>query len=59
MMDNLQTRYYPNTDMSATAILYQENGTFSGAEAHFAFFNVNAHFDSEKLLDFKQQVGAE
>lgn len=59
MMHNLQTRYYPNTDMSATAILYQENGTFSGAEAHFAFFNVNAHFDSEKLLDFKQQVGAE
>ena len=59
MMDNLQIRYYPNTDMSATAILYQENGNFSGAEAHFAFFKVNAHFDSEKLLDFKQQVGAE
>ena len=58
-MDNLQIRYYPNTDMSATAILYQENGNFSGAEAHFAFFKVNAHFDSEKLLDFKQQVGAE
>lgn len=42
-----------------TAILYQQDNNFNGVEAHFAFFKVNAHFDSEKLLDFKQQVGAE
>ena len=42
-----------------TAILYQQDSNFNGVEAHFAFFNVNAHFYSKKLLDFKQQVGAE
>ena len=42
-----------------TAILYQQDNNFNDVEAHFAFFTVNAHFDSEKLLDFKQQVGAE
>lgn len=42
-----------------TAILYQQDNNFNGVEAHFAFFKVNAHFNSEKLLDFKQQVGAE
>ena len=59
IMDNLITNYYPKTDLPVTAILYQQDSNFNGVEAHFAFFNVNAHFDSEKLLDFKQQVGAE
>ncbi|AME01659.1 hypothetical protein A9Z64_05970 [Moraxella osloensis] len=58
-MDNLMTNYYPKTDLPVTAILYQQDSNFNGVEAHFAFFTVNAHFDSEKLLDFKQQVGAE
>ena len=58
-MDNLITNYYPNNNLPVTAILYQQDSNFNGVEAHFAFFNVNAHFDSEKLLDFKQQVGAE
>ena len=58
-MDNLTTNYYPNNNLPVTAILYQQDSNFNGVEAHFAFFNVNAYFDSEKLLDFKQQVGAE
>ena len=58
-MDNLITNYYPKTNLPVTAILYQQDNNFNGVEAHFAFFKVNAHFDSEKLLDFKQQVGAE
>ena len=58
-MENLITNYYPNNNLPVTAILYQQDSNFNGVEAHFAFFNVNAHFDSEKLLDFKQQVGAE
>ncbi|MDI4480972.1 hypothetical protein E6P72_07725 [Moraxella osloensis] len=58
-MDNLITNYYPNNNLSVTAILYQQDNNFNGVEAHFAFFKVNAHFNSEKLLDFKQQVGAE
>lgn len=58
-MDNLKNNYYPNNNLPVTAILYQQDSNFNGVEAHFAFFNVNAHFDSEKLLDFKQQVGAE
>lgn len=59
IMDNLKNNYYPNNNLPVTAILYQQDSNFNGVEAHFAFFNVNAHFDSEKLLDFKQQVGAE
>ena len=58
-MENLITNYYPNNNLPVTAILYQQDSNFNGVESHFAFFNVNAHFDSEKLLDFKQQVGAE
>lgn len=58
-MDNLITNYYPNNNLPVTAILYQQDSNFNGVEAHFAFFKVNAHFDSEKLLNFKQQVGAE
>lgn len=58
-MDNLITNYYPSNNLPVTAILYQQDSNFNGVEAHFAFFNVNAYFDSEKLLDFKQQVGAE
>ena len=58
-MDNLITNYYPNNNLPVTAILYQQDSNFNGVEAHFAFFNVNAYFDSEKLLDFKLQVGAE
>ena len=58
-MDNLITNYYPKNNLPVTAILYQQDNNFNDVEAHFAFFNVNAHFDSEKLLDFKQQVGAE
>ncbi len=58
-MDNLITNYYPKNNPPVTAILYQQDNNFNGVEAHFAFFKVNAHFDSEKLLDFKQQVGAE
>lgn len=58
-MDNLKNNYYPKNNLPVTAILYQQDSNFNGVEAHFAFFNVNAHFDSEKLLDFKQQVGAE
>lgn len=58
-MDNLITNYYPNNNLPVTAILYQQDNNFNGVEAHFAFFTVNARFDSEKLLDFKLQVGAE
>lgn len=58
-MDTLKNNYYPKNNLPVTAILYQQDNNFNDVEAHFAFFNVNAHFDSEKLLDFKQQVGAE
>ena len=58
-MDNLKNNYYPKNNLPVTAILYQQDNNFNDVEAHFAFFTVNAHFDSEKLLDFKQQVGAE
>lgn len=41
-----------------TAILCNKIVTLTALK-HILLFKVNAHFDSEKLLDFKQQVGAE
>ena len=49
-MDNLKNNYYPKNNLPVTAILYQQDNNFNDVEAHFAFFTVNAHFDSEKLL---------